>query len=194
MSYNISGRFIFALFGIMILSGCGGGVIKYINPAADFSYIQKVAILPFNNLSEDKYAGERVRSAFTIDLLSREVFDVVEQGEVNNVINVIVGQGGASEGKAVSFDNETLTLVGEKLGVRAVILGSVDDYKKVGFGAGNAIAFSVRMLDTGSGTILWQAKAIESGGSLWRKIIGLDNIDGNFLTQKAVKRALDTLF
>jgi len=194
MGYNVRVRFLLALFFMMIVSGCGGSVIRYINPAADFSYIQKVAVLPFNNLSDDKYAGERVRSAFTIDLLSREVFDVVEQGEVNNVLSVIVGQSGAAEGKAVNFDKETLSLIGEKLGVRAVIMGSVDDYKKGGFGAGSTVALSVRLLDTGSGTILWQARSIESGGSFWRKMLGLDELDNNLLTQKAVRSALNTLF
>jgi len=194
MGYNKISRLAFVLFVAMFVSGCGGKAIKYINPAADFSYIKKVAILPFNNLSDDKYAGERVRSAFTIDLLSREVFEVVEQGEVNNILSVIVGQGGASEGRAVNFDKETLSLIGDKLGVRAVILGSVDDYKKGGFGGGNSVAFSVRLLDTGSGTILWQAKAIESGGSLWRRIFGLETVDNNILTQKAVRNALNTLF
>src|SRR3990172_6631926 len=177
------------LFFLIFVGGCGGSVIRYVNPTANFSYIRKVAVLPFNNLSDDKYAGERIRNSLIVDLMSRGAFDVVEQGEVSKVIGVIFREAGVEEGKAVPVDKETLKLIGEKLGVQAVILGSVDEYSSNG---GNVVSVAMRMLDTSSGIILWQAKATETGKSVWRKLVGIEEIDRSELTKNAVKRILDT--
>lgn len=181
------------LIAIVFMGGCGGSTIRYINPSANFSYIKRVAILPFNNLGDDRYAGERVRSAFTIDLMSREVFEVVEQGEVTKALGGIFREAGVEEGRAVPVDKETLKLIGEKLSIQAVILGSVDEYTSGGGGEGKIVSISIRMLDTSSGIILWQAKATKTSRSVVRKLIGIEEVDRSELTKDAVKSALDTL-
>jgi hypothetical protein len=61
------------IFFLLLVVGCSGSVIRYINPEANFSYIKKVAILPFNNMSGDRFAAERVRNTLAVDLLSRGV-------------------------------------------------------------------------------------------------------------------------
>ncbi|VAV83146.1 hypothetical protein MNBD_DELTA01-287 [hydrothermal vent metagenome] len=176
---------------LLTVAGCGGKVVRYINPEANFSYIRKVAILPFNNLSSDRYAGEKVRAALTVDLLSRMTFEVMEQGEVSKVLTLVMRATGAEEGMVLELDKETLKLLGERLGVQAVILGSVDDYESRR--DGGVVSVSVRMLDTSSGLILWQAKASATGSSLTRKMLGLDSKNSSDLTRKAVSRALNTL-
>ena len=178
------------LFFLIFVGGCGGSVTRYVNPTANFSYIRKVAVLPFNNLSDDRYAGERIRSTLIVDLMSRGAFDVVEQGEVTKVIGVIFREAGVEEGKAVPVDKEALKLIGEKLSVQAVILGSVDEYSSSG---GNVVSVAMRMLDTSSGIILWQAKATETGRSVWRKLVGIEDVERSELTKSVVKRILDTL-
>ncbi len=196
MMYNkLNTRFIpvraVLLVVLLVLTGCGASVVRYINPDANFSYIKKVAVLPFNNLTNDRYAGEKVRAALTVDLLSRRVFDVMEQGEVSKVLTLVLRATGAEEGMVLELDKETLKLLGERLGVQAVILGSVDDFEDRR--SGGIVSLSVRMLDTSSGIILWQAKATASGGSIWRRMLGLEGVDTSTLTRKAVKEALDTL-
>ena len=196
MMYNkLNTRFIpvraVLLVVLLALTGCGASVVRYINPDANFSYIKKVAVLPFNNLTNDRYAGEKVRAALTVDLLSRRVFDVMEQGEVSKVLTLVLRATGAEEGMVLELDKETLKLLGERLGVQAVILGSVDDFEDRR--SGGIVSLSVRMLDTSSGIILWQAKATASGGSIWRRMLGLEGVDTSTLTRKAVKEALDTL-
>jgi TolB-like protein len=173
------------------MAGCGSKVVRYINPEANFSYIRKVAVLPFNNLTNDRYAGEKVRAALTVDLLSRMTFDVVEQGEVSKVLTLVMRATGAEEGMVLELDKETLKLLGERLGVQAVILGSVDDYEYKR--DGGVVSISVRMLDTSSGLILWQAKASETGSSFSRKMLGLDSKDASALARRAVRRVLNTL-
>ena len=179
------------LFFLIFIGGCGS-TVRYINPTANFSYIKKIAVLPFNNLSDDRYAGERIRNSLIVDLMSRGVFEVVEQGEVTKVLSVIFREAGVEEGRAVPVDKETLKLIGEKLSVQAVILGSVDEYSGAGSG-GSIVSIGARMIDTGSGIILWQAKTTETGRSILRKLIGIEEVDRSELTRKAVKNALDTL-
>lgn len=194
--YNVSkmlsnsGKLVLILL-LLTMAGCGGQVVRYINPEANFSYIRKVAILPFNNLTNDRYAGEKVRAALTVDLLSRMTFDVMEQGEVSKVLTLVMRATGAEEGMVLELDKETLKLLGERLGVQAVILGSVDDYEYKR--TGGVVSVSVRMLDTSSGLILWQAKATATGSSFGRKMLGLDSKDASTLTRKAVRKALNTL-
>jgi hypothetical protein len=55
------------------------------------------------------------------------------------------------------------------------------------------VALSIRMLDTNSGIVLWQARTTAIGGSVWRKMVGIDDIDMSELTPLAVQQALDTL-
>ncbi len=179
---------------LVLVYGCAGSTIKYINPSANFSYIKKVAVLPLNNYSDDKYAGEKVRSALVIDLMSRHVFDVMEQGEVSKAMSLLFREEGAEEGRVVPMDKDTLKLLGEKLGVQAIIMGSVNEYSSSrGGAAANVISISVRMLDAASGTVLWQANTSETGGSAWRKVLGVEQVDMTLLATSAVRRLLNTL-
>jgi len=130
---------------------------------------------------------------FGMQTMDATLVELFKQGEVSKVIGVIFREAGVEEGKAVPVDKETLKLIGEKLGVQAVILGSVDEYSSGGFGGGNVVSVAMRMLDTSSGIILWQAKATETGRSVWRKLVGIEEVDRSELTKNAVKHILDTL-
>lgn len=194
--YNINEMYgksirIALLFFLVILAGCGGRVVKYINPNANFSYIKDVAVLPFNNLGGDSNAGEKIRGALVVDLMSREVFNVIEQGEVSKILNIVLRTAGGQAGMALQPDKEMLKLIGEKMGVQAVILGSVDDY---GSSAGTSlVSISLRMLDTNSGVVLWQVKSTVSGSSFVRSMLGIGTKDMVRLSRKAIKKALNTL-
>ena len=183
--------------GYLILSvlffGCGSTTIKYLNPTANFSYVKKVAVVPFSNFSDDRYAAEKVRNALTIELLSRQAFDVIEHGEVSNALNLIK-EVGFEENKNIHFDKETIKLIAGKLGVQAIIMGAVNDYTggKGGF-SNNVVSISVKMIDSESGTVLWQASTSKVGGGVTRKILGLEDVEMSILTNRAVKTVPDTL-
>lgn len=176
---------------LLVTAGCGQRITRYINPEANFSYIKKVAVLPFNNFTNDRYAGEKVRSTVTVDLLSRGIFDVVEQGEVNKILSLVLRAAGVEEGMVTDLDRETLKLLGERLGVQAVVLGSVDEFESRR--DEGMVAVSMRMLDASSGIILWQAKASLTASSALRKLVGVEGDDSSTLTRKVIKRAFDTL-
>ena len=58
----------------------------FLHENADLSTVRRVAVLPFENLTTDRFASERVRQIFVVELLSQGAFDVVETGEVNRVL------------------------------------------------------------------------------------------------------------
>lgn len=192
-------RSVFVVLVMLALVGCGGagsalnigGTVRYINPDANFSYIKKVAVLPFNNLTSDRYAGEKVRGAVTVDLMSRGVFDVIEQGEVSKVLNMLLRAAGVSAGSVMEADFETLKLLGERLEVQAVLMGSVYEYESQR--GSSVVSLAIRLIDTSSGTVLWTAKSDVSGSTMWRKMIGIEEADTTVLGRRAVKNALDTL-
>ena len=179
------------LAAMLTVAGCGSSTLRYVNPDANFSYIKKIAVLPLNNFSDDRYAGEKVRGVLTVDLLSRHAFELVEQGQVTKILASVLGSAGYREGRAVELDSETLKLLGEKLGVQAVIMGSVDEYR--GSRGGAAVSLSMRLVDTGSGIVLWQTKSTVLGDHYLRRMFGIGIVDSTKLTRVAVKRALDTL-
>lgn len=175
-----------------VVVGCAGKTMRYINPSTNFSYIKKVAILPLNNLSDDRFAAERVKNSLTVALLSKQVFDVIDQGEVTKIVGFIFREAGYEEGRAVPADRDTIKMIGERLGVQALIIGSVDDYSFRQSG-NSVISLTLRMLDVSSGIILWETKVHEKGQSIWRNILGLGSTDKNELTRRVVNRALNTL-
>ena len=67
------------LLSAVLLSGCGGtGSTKFLHPEFDFGYVERVAVIPFDNLSNDQGAGARATRYFLSELLATEAFEVVD--------------------------------------------------------------------------------------------------------------------
>ena len=62
---------------LLIILGCAGPA-TFINKEADWTFYQKIGVLPFVNLSQDRYAGEKVQSAFVTEMYLAKKFEVVE--------------------------------------------------------------------------------------------------------------------
>ena len=60
--------------------------MSYVHPSADLTYIKTVAVVPFENLTQERGAGEKVVNVVAAEVLRRGVFDVVEFGEVTKVL------------------------------------------------------------------------------------------------------------
>ncbi|MBI5182767.1 MAG: hypothetical protein HY999_00160 [Nitrospinae bacterium] len=168
---------------------------NYLNPSANFQYIKRIAVLPFNNLTDEKFAGERVRSIVIIELLSRGIFDIVEMGEIATTLKGVYEEWGYREGELVPVDKEIAKRLGERLDVQAIILGSVEEYgiSRSGTGSTPIISLSLRMIDTNSGEILWQASCNKRGGSYIGRLFGLDEMTMSNLTMEVAKKIIDTL-
>ncbi len=132
----------------------------YRNPTLDAAPPKRVAVLPFENLSERKGAGRIVTNIATAVLARRGRFEVVEPGTVSEALLAI----GAAPYGTLDFD--TLRALRGRLEADALILGTVYGYSeglKKAATTAPEIALDARMLDMETGRILWVADGARNG-------------------------------
>lgn len=67
---------------LLVATGCSGNPkpTEFVNPRFDFGFVERVAVLPFENLSSDRQAGARATRLLITELLATGTLDVVEPG------------------------------------------------------------------------------------------------------------------
>ncbi|WP_022853155.1 GNA1162 family protein [Thermodesulfatator atlanticus] len=176
---------------IFLVTSCGAPLVQksYLRPGVDVSYIKKIAVLKFQNNSQNKYAAERLRNIVITEILAKGIFDVVDKSLVDMVLmEEIVGEEGA-------YNKATLRRIARKLGVQAVLTGSVDAYdiERTGTYSYPVVGLSLTLIDGSTGEIVWQASGTASGYSTWGRIFGTKGKDLTELSFELVQRLLDTL-
>src|SRR6476659_2519920 len=73
--------------------GCRTTQTRYLHKNADLGAISKVAVLPFENLTPERTAGDKVQKIFYLELLSLDVFEVGEPGQVTKVLRTAAPSG-----------------------------------------------------------------------------------------------------
>lgn len=152
------------LLTFLIFLSCAGGPRIYLNPEADMSFYQKVGVVPFTNLSADRFAGEKMTSAFVTELLITEKFDVIERGEFDHVVQQV--RSSTSGSPSTELTAEQLKAIGEQAGVSGIIEGVVKEYEMIRLGQGNypLISFSVKLVDAPTGRVVWESNYSTKGG------------------------------
>jgi curli biogenesis system outer membrane secretion channel CsgG len=182
------GRFVFILFFLLLL-GCQGPM-SYLHPSTDFSYIKRVAITPIVNLTNDKFAGDKVMNVVATEILRRGVFDVVEFGEVARVLR----EEGLKDDKLVS--KNIAARVGKRLNIEAMIIGSVMEYgvSRVGGSPLPEVSIALKLVDVNSYTILWEATHNVKGTNILDQLFGIRRESPEDLCREVVEEIFDTLF
>lgn len=183
------------LLGILIVTialiiSCGGiAPTVFLHPEFNFSYIERVAVVPFENVTRDQGAGFRTTRFFMSYLLSREVFEVVEPGEVKRVLE----QHGIT--RTSDLTSQQIIDIGRELKVQALFLGSVNESSNMhsGSGVNNVVTVVARMVETDTGTSIWSATHTESGRSFWSSIFGGGEKSQSEVTRNCIKKVLNTL-
>jgi polysaccharide biosynthesis protein PelC len=184
----LSGCVLFAVAGL-ILAGCAGmGSTVFIHRDYNFTYVEKVAVVPFENLSNDQSAASRVTLLFVTELLSTDAFDVVEQGEVLAAISKI------SMTRSDMLTEEQTKKLGESLGVQAVILGTVNEAtgSQAG-GNGSVMTLDVRMVETESAQTVWSATHTEGGRGFLASLFGTGAKSQSEVARQCVHKIVKTL-
>jgi TolB-like protein len=115
-----------------------------------------VAIIPFENLAGYPNAGHVMADLLEAELLARGAPDLMPGTEVREAL---------AEHEGTVLSPEAL---GRVLGVDAVIVGRVTEYKyKVSLGEEPAVGVSVRLIDTATGEVLWSAARSQLGRFAW---------------------------
>jgi len=177
---------------IVFLLGCapGSSLTYYHDPQMDFAAIRSVAVMPFENLTRQPQAAERVRDVFANSLLATGAVYVIPSGEVSRGI----ARAGILN-PAVPSMEEISKFVGI-IRVDAVITGTVTEYGEVRSGStsANVISMNLQMIEVQALRIVWTASATKGGISIWDRLFGAGGKPMNDVTMQAVTDVLDKLF
>ncbi len=172
------------------MAGCGGlRPTVFINDEYNFQFVEHVAVIPFDNLSNDQGAGNRATRVFVSKLLAEKAFDVVEPGEVSRVLEkyatVRTGQ----------LTQEQITAVGKELKVQGIILGTVTESSTMASGGTttNTITMIVRMVETETGATVWSATHTAGGRGFWGALFGTGGKSQSEATRDCVDGIIKTL-
>ncbi len=185
----------FALVGCLVLVcmlvGCGGKFTseEFIREAVDFDAISRVAVLPFLNHTDDKFANERIRNVAITQVLANGVADVVDRGIVDSVLFEEV----IDPNQPIDLIN--LKRLGQRLNVQAFLLGSVDMVasKKTGSVAYPQMALTLRLVESQSAAIIWQSSGHWSSESMFGKMFGIAPTDSYHVTIELLNRMVQSL-
>jgi hypothetical protein len=177
---------------VLPLSGCGtkgASPESYLREDVDFNFVQRIAVLPFHNNSDDNYAPVRTRDITITHVLTMGLFDVVERDLVDSALREEVVT------TETDIDPLSLKRLGSRLKVQAFLLGTVDMAGEVRIGNTSAheIALTLRLIEAESGMVLWQASGHRSGESLSKRLLGISGDDAYKITQSLVRTLLGTL-
>jgi len=177
---------------VALLSACGAknSMESFVRDDVDLSFVNRIAVLPFENNSKDPYVAERVRDIAVTQILAGGLFDVIDKGIVDSALREE-----AVDMKKAPLDEALLQRLGQRLGVQAFLFGTVDHYDLVQR-EGTAypeLALTFRLVDINTATIFWQASATRSGDSFGKRIFGLNTDDTFAVSLKLVRDMLATL-
>jgi polysaccharide biosynthesis protein PelC len=148
---------------ILVVMGCSGPR-NFLNESTDWTFYKQIGVLPFVNYSSDRYAGEKVQSAFITELFLTRKFDVMEPGQFNNKVSSELKMTATSTITELSLDQ--IKAIGQATGVQGVIEGVVREYTTTRVGQSDypIISLNIRLIDVPTGTVVWMASYTKKGG------------------------------
>jgi len=175
----------------LLLAGCGSKNVResFFRQDVDLGFIETVAVLPFENNSNDKFAGERLRDITITHVLARQIFDVMDKGIVDNALKE------EAIDMRTPLGSTSLKRLAQVLGVQAFLLGTIDQIEEGRKGNYTCprIALTYRLVEANTGTILWQASGSRSGDSLGGRLFGLEPEDNFQVARGLADELLVTL-
>jgi hypothetical protein len=177
-------------------TGCGSmlDVRSFMHPEADFSFYQKVGVLPFANQTDDALAGEKVTEHFMTEVLINGELEVMDPGQFQAVVTQ-VGRS-AAPGKTLGLSPDQLGQIADISGVQGIFEGIVHEYSMIQLGGERypVISMTVKFVDAPTGTVVWQSNITARGGpNLPIVSIGESFLLGE-LTQKVVRKVVKDFY
>lgn len=141
--------------------GCASGPRLYVNSQADLSFYKKIAVIPFRNLTSERFAGERVTRAFLTELVMTEHYEIVDQNEFAAVLDKI----GGNPGFEGIYDPAKVKEAATQINVSAVLRGSVTEYTMQRTGTSDipVVAFDAELIDVATSNVVWRGSVVRRG-------------------------------
>jgi hypothetical protein len=175
---------------LLACTSCAGRQTSFHDSNMDFGSVRAVAVLPFQNLSQNQGAGERVREVFSTMLLATGAVYVVPTGEVTRAIarNAVVVPATPSV--------EEVVKLGQALKVEAIVTGVVKEYGETrsGSATSNVVSLTAQMLETATGKTVWAASTSKGGVTLGNRLFGTGGPPLNQVTEAAVDDLINSMF
>ncbi len=180
---------IWALVLSMALTGCASRSTTFLSPQADFDLIERVAILPLENLTKEPMAGEKVRQLLLIEMLSSGAVEIVDVGEVSRAVRAL------GMAQPASPSTEEVKKLGAEMGVQALLAGSVQDFAQGSSGgvSSTSVALVFRLIETETGQVIWSSSISQSGAGAMARLFGVSGDSATDRARKLIHEALDTL-
>lgn len=180
-----------AISALLMPSGCAEGIksTRFTNPRFDFSFVERAAVLPFENLSSDREAGARATRLLVTELLASGTLDVVGAGEVQAAVAKQIATRNARP------SSQDVVALGKALGVQALFIGSVTESQILRSGRVGipVVTLDVHMVETETGASVWAATHTEKGGTLGARVLGTTGKPLSVTTRRCVQNLLTTL-
>jgi len=182
-------RLRYTMIALLILgiAGCRTTQTRFLHKNADLGAINKVAVLPFDNLSAERTAGDKVQKIFYLELLALDVFEISEPGEVTKSLR--------AQGSVDALGANEIKKIGKDLGVDAVFVGSVIDFAETRTGATSTpeVTVQLRLIETHTGATVWSTGQTRSGAGVATRLFGLGGESLTEAARRIVRSELGTL-
>lgn len=172
-------------------SSCAAAPRLFVNKKADLTYYQRIAVVPFANLTNEYNAGERVTRAFLTELVIAERFQIVEPGEFHGMLEQVGGLPDA-QGHA---DPKKLAEAATSAKATGFIRGAVTEYGMTRGGVGDnpVITFDAELVDVATLETVWRISVSERGRGRIPVFGGDSRRSFGMLTQDACRKAVRLL-
>jgi len=175
---------------LIVIGGCGGmSPSVFLHDEYNFQYLERVAVIPFDNISSDQGAGARATRMFISEMLAARAFDVVEPGEVTKALEK------HSTVRTSQLTKEQIVEIGKSLKVQGIILGNVTESSSMRSGAStiNTVTMVVRMVETETGMTVWSATHTSGKKGFWASLFGTGGKSQSEVMRSCIKGVLKTL-
>lgn len=181
-----------SLMAMALLAGGCAGPRAFVNPQADMTLYRQVAFLPFNNLSAERFASDRVARALMTEMIIADRFRIVEAAQT---VQVFEDLGVVITDPTRPVFPEKLKEAGARLEVQAFVRGAVTEYQilRMSGQESSVVGFDVEMIDAATSNVVWRVQVSKRGRSRLPLVGGTSTRSLGRLTQEAAREVVDLL-
>lgn len=179
------------LAGAIALSGgCAPRASEYVRDDVDFSFIRRVAVYPFFNLTQDIFAAQKVQSIFVTEVLEANELEVVDRGEMLAAVAEL------KLAPDMILSPQQVTTLAKRLQADALFFGTVEEYglERSSRDATHVVTVNYQLNEGETGRTVWSSQSRTDGASLLRKLFGGGSDSLYDVARSNVRAALGTLF